>query len=138
MRSVVFLLMIAGCAAPDVALDKLPPAAGPTGEILIVRPSAFIGDEGAYVVNIDQRDVHSMEAKEHIRVRLDAGTHRIALRCWRLALAEWAETAITHEVVAGATTYLRVVPRHSCAELEPLTERDARSLAVGTVFKPLQ
>lgn len=138
MRRAVLLWMLAGCAAPDVALEKLPPAAGPSGEVLIVRPSAFIGDENAYVVNVDRRDVHRMETKEHIRLRLGAGAHRLALRCWQMALAEWTETSITQEVVAGATTYLRVVPRHSCAALEPLTERDARSLAVGTVFKPLQ
>jgi hypothetical protein len=136
MRGVVFLLMLAGCAMPDVALEKLPPAAGPSGEVPIVRPSAFIGDENAYVVNVDRRDVHQMETKEHIRLRLGAGAHRLALRCWQMALAEWTETSITHEVV-GATSYLRVVPRHSCAELLPLTETEARRLAVGTVFKPL-
>jgi len=138
MRAMLLVLLLAGCAAPELALEKLPPPRGPSGEVVIVRPSAFIGNEGAYVVNIDRRDVHAMEAKEHIRVRLDPGTHRIALRCWRPALAEWAETAITHEVVGGATTYLRVVPRHSCAQLEPLAESAARSLAVGTVFRPLQ
>ena len=138
MRAAVVSLLLAACAAPEVALEKVPPPRGPSGEVVIVRPSAFIGDEGAYLVNIDQRDVHMMEVKEALRVRLEPGSHRIALRCWQMALAEWTETAITHEVAAGATTYLRVVPRHSCANLEPLTERDARSLTVGTVFKPLQ
>ena len=136
LRLLFFLL--AACGAPEVALEKLPPPAGASGEVVILRPSAFIGDEGAYVVNVDQRNVHSMEAKERIQLRLGAGAHRIALRCWQMALAEWKETAITHDVVAGTTSYLRVVPRHSCAELEPLTEREARSLAVGTAFKPLQ
>jgi hypothetical protein len=136
MRAIALLLLLAGCGAPEVALEKLPPPAGPSGEVVIVRPSAFIGDELAYVVNVDQRNIHELETKQHIRVRLGAGAHRIALRCWQVALAEWKETAITHEVLAGATTYLRVTPRHACAELEPLPQAEGRRLAAGTVFKP--
>ena len=129
-------IAISGCGTEPVALEKLPPAdPASAGEVVLVRPSAFIGEEIVYVVNVDNKDVAQLRARRHRRFNLAAGEHRIALRCYG-ALSGWSETAITHRVVTGQTAYLAVAPKQACASIDAVPEREGRKLLSNTVPGP--
>lgn len=139
MRAILLipLLLLAACGAPEVKLERLPAVEGAAGEVWLIRPTHWIGEEAGYVVNVDQRDIHTLEMKQHIRVRLAPGEHRVALRCYQPLSNSWKETVINQQVQAGATTYLEVEPRGDCASLEPRPEAEGKRLAARTAFRPL-
>ena len=136
-------IAISGCGTEPVALEKLPPVdSAEAGEVVLVRPRAFIGERAdigeqgiVYVVNIDQKDIAELGPRQHQRFKLSAGEHRIAMRCF-VSFSGWNETAITHRVVAGETAYLAVTPKHSCANVEPVPESKGRQLLSSTVPRP--
>lgn len=128
-------IIVSGCAEP-VTLEKLPPAdPASAGEVVIVRPSAFIGEDTVYVVNVDKKDVAELGSRQHQRLMLPAGEHRIAIRCFG-ALSGWTETAITQGVVTGKTAYLAVAPKHGCASVDPVPENEAKKLLANTGPRP--
>ena len=136
LLSALAAIAISGCGAPPVALEKLPPADPATaGEVVIVRPSAFIGEDAVYVVNVDKKDIAQLGTRQHQRFKLPAGEHRIAIRCSDL-ISGWSETAITHGVVAGQTAYLAVAPKHGCASVDPVPESQGRQLLSNTAPRP--
>ena len=130
-------IAISGCGSEPVALEKLP-AADPAnaGEVVLVRPSAFIGEDIVYAVNVDKADIAELGARQHQRFKLSAGEHRIAIRCFG-ALSGWDETAITHRVVAGQTAYLAVAPKHGCASVAAVPESEGRKLLSNTAARPI-
>jgi hypothetical protein len=133
--SVLAAIAVSGCAEP-VALEKLPPAdPASAGEVVIVRTTAFIGDDVVYVINVDKKDVAELGAAQYQRFMLPAGEHRIAIRCPG-ALSGWSETAITHGVVTGRTAYLAVAPKHACASVDPVPESEAKKLLANTAPRP--
>lgn len=124
-------LVLSGCAEP-VALEKLPPAdPANAGELVVVRPSAFIGEDTVFIINVDKKDIAELNSRQYHRFQLPAGEHRIAIRCFG-ALSGWTETAITQGVVAGQTAYLAVAPRHGCASVGQVPESEARKLLANT------
>jgi hypothetical protein len=133
--SVLAAIAVSGCAEP-VALEKLPPAdPASAGEVVIVRTTAFIGDDVVYVINVDKKDVAELGAAQYQRFMLPAGEHRIAIRCPG-ALSGWSETAITHGVVTGRTAYLAVAPKHACASVDPVPESEAKKLLANAAPRP--
>ena len=133
--SVLAAIAVSGCAEP-VALEKLPPAdPASAGEVVIVRTTAFIGDDVVYVINVDKKDVAELGAGQYQRFMLPAAEHRIAIRCPG-ALSGWSETAITHGVVTGRTAYLAVAPKHGCASVDPVPEREAKKMLANTAPRP--
>jgi hypothetical protein len=133
--SVLAAIAVSGCAEP-VALEKLPPAdPASAGEVVIVRTTAFIGDDVVYVINVDKKDVAELGAAQYQRFMLPAGEHRIAIRCPG-ALSGWTETAITHGVVTGKIAYLAVAPKHACASVDPVPENEAKKLLANAAPRP--
>lgn len=133
--SALAAIAVSGCAEP-ITLEKLPPAdPASAGEVVIVRPSAFIGDDVVYVVNVDKKDVAELRDRQSQRLTLSAGEHRIAIRCFG-ALSGWSETAITQGVVTGKTAYLAVAPKHGCASVDPVPESEAKKLLANTGPRP--
>lgn len=129
--SVLAAIAASGCAE-QVVLEKLPPADPATaGEVVLIRTTAFIGDDIVYVINVDKKDVAELGARQSQRFMLPAGEHRIAIRCPG-ALSGWSETAITHGVVAGKTAYLAIAPKHACASVDPVPESEAKKLLANT------
>jgi hypothetical protein len=129
-------IAISGCGSEPVALEKLPPAdPGNAGEVVVIRPSAFIGEDIVYVVGVDKKDVARVGSRQHQRFNLPAGEHRIAIRCFG-AFSGWEETAITHRVTAGQSAYLAVAPKQTCASLGPVSESEGRKLLSNTVPRP--
>ena len=136
LLAVAAAIAVYGCGTEPVALEKLPPVdPASAGEVVLVRPSAFIGEEIVYVVNVDKKDVAELSARQHQRFSLPAGEHRIAIRCYG-ALSGWSETAITQGVAVGKTAYLAVAPKHGCASVDPVPESEARKLLANTSPKP--
>jgi hypothetical protein len=128
-------IAISGCAEP-VAFEKLPPADPATaGELVVVRPSAFVGEDIVFVINIDMKDVAELGTRQSQRFQLPAGEHRIAIRCFG-ALSGWNGTAITHAVVTGQTVYLAVAPKEACASIDPVPESEGRKLLLNTGPRP--
>jgi hypothetical protein len=136
---VAFAAIALAACAPALKLEKLPPPASPAnaGEVVVIRPSAFIGDDIAYYLNVNEQDVLELGAKEHTRLKLPAGEHRLAIRCFMPFAGGWKETAIPQRVLAGETVYLAVAPQYDCASLEALPEAEGRKLAARTVFRPI-
>jgi hypothetical protein len=129
--SVLAAIAVFGCAEP-VTLEKLPPPdPASAGEVVIVRPSAFIGDDLIYVVNVDKKDVAELRSRQYQRLMLPAGEHRIAIRCFN-TLSGWAETAMTQGVAVGKTAYLAVAPKHGCASVDQVPESEAKKLLANT------
>jgi hypothetical protein len=137
-RNLLFALAaiaLSGCAEP-VALEKLPPAdPASAGELVIVRPSAFVGEEIVFVINIDMKDVAELPSRQSQRFQLPAGEHRIAIRCFG-ALSGWNGTAITHAVVTGQTAYLAVAPKGDCASIGQVPESEGKKLLANTGPRP--
>src|SRR5712664_969894 len=133
----VAAIAISGCGSEPVALDQLPVAVPANAvEVVLVRPSAFIGEDIVYAVNVDKADIAELGARQHQRFKLSAGEHRIAIRCFG-ALSGWDETAITHRVVAGQTAYLAVAPKHGCASVAAVPESEGRKLLYSTAARPI-
>jgi hypothetical protein len=129
-------IAISGCGSEPVALEKLPAAdSADAGEVVVIRPSAFIGEDMVYIVSVDKKDIARLGSRQHQRFNLPAGDHRIAIRCFG-AFSGWEETAITHRVVAGQSAYLAVAPKQGCANLDPVTEGQGRKLLSNTVPRP--
>jgi len=132
--SALVAIAVSGCAEP-VALEKLPPAdPASAGEVVLVRPSGFIGDDMVYVVNVDKKDVAELASRQSQRLALAAGEHRIAIRCFN-SLSGWSETAVTQGVVAGKTAYLAVTPKHNCASVDAVAESEAKKLLANTGYR---
>ena len=136
LLSALGAIAIFGCGAEPVALEKLPPTdPANAGEVVVIRPSAFIGEDMVYLVNVDKADIAELRSRQHQRFTLPAGDHRIAIRCFG-ALSGWEETAITHRVEAGQTAYLAVAPKHGCASVGPVPEAEGRKLLSNTAPRP--
>jgi hypothetical protein len=128
-------IAVSGCAEP-VTLEKLPPAdPASAGEVVIVRPSAFIGEDAVYVVNVDRKDIAELGSRQSQRLLLPAGEHRIAIRCFS-ALSGWSETALTHAVAPRQTSYLAVAAKHGCASVDPVPESKGKDLLSNTTPRP--
>jgi hypothetical protein len=129
-------IAISGCGSEPVALEKLPPVdPGNAGEVVVIRPSAFIGEDIVYVVSVDSKDIAKIGSRQHQRFKLPAGDHRIAIRCYG-ALSGWEETVIAHRVVAGQSAYLAVAPKKGCANLDSVSESQGRKFLSNTVPRP--
>jgi hypothetical protein len=129
-------IVVSGCGTPQLALEQLPPTdPSNAGEVVLVRPRAFIGEDIVFVVNVDKKDVAQLGDRQHQRLKLPAGEHRIAIRCFGV-LSGWEESAITHPVVAGQAAYLAVAPKHSCASVAPVPESEGSKLLSNTVPRP--
>lgn len=129
--SVLAAIALASCAE-TITFEKLPPAdPASAGEVVLIRPSAFIGDDVVYVVNVDKKDVAELGSRQHQRLMLPAGEHRIAIRCPG-ALSGWSETATTQGVATGKTAYLAVAPKHACASVDAIAESEAKKLLANT------
>jgi hypothetical protein len=129
-------ILVSGCGAPPLTLEKLPDADPATaGDVVLVRPKAFIGEGLAYVINIDTKDIAELNDGEHLRFKLPAGDHRIAIRCYA-AFTGWAETTVDHRVVAGQSAYLAVAPKHNCATIAAVPEREGMKLLSNTSATP--
>ena len=139
MRLLLLLgILLAGCASQELSIGKLPAvdAAG-SGEVIVVRPSAFIADDYTFYVNVNQENIVGLRARLHTRFRLPAGEHRIAVRCTSSINSEINETATTQHIAAGQTLYLAVEPKGNCATIEAVSEREGRRLVANTTFIPL-
>ena len=139
MRFALFLIaFLAGCGAPELFIGKLPAvdAAG-SGEVVVVRPTAFIADDYPFYLNVNQENIWVIHPRMHTRFRLPAGEHRIAVRCTSAYSSEIRETAATQRVVAGQTLYLAVAAKGNCASIEAVSEPEGRKLVSNTTFRPL-
>jgi len=132
-------IAIWGCAADSVTpAGKLPPITNPAeaGEVVLIRPRAFIADETSFYINVNQDDIAPIRSGQHTRLTLPAGEHRVAIRCYS-SLSGWQETAISQRVVAGQAAYLAIAPRKDCVSVEPVSESEGRKLLARTVFKSI-
>jgi hypothetical protein len=78
-------IAISGCGSEPVALEKLPAAdSADAGEVVVIRPSAFIGEDVVYIVSVDKKDIARLGSRQHQRFNLPAGDHRIAIRVFGL------------------------------------------------------
>lgn len=138
LRLLLGLSLLAGCASQELSVGKLPAvdAAG-SGEVIVVRPSAFIADDYTFYVNVNQENIVGLRARLHTRFRLPAGEHRIAVRCTSSISSEISETATTQRIAAGQTLYLAIEPKGNCATIEAVSEREGRRLVANTTFIPL-
>ena len=140
MRSflLVAILLLAACAAPELKIGKLPavdPAS--SGEVVVVRPSAFIAEDFTFYVNVNEENIAGLRNRMHTRFRLPAGDHRIAVRCTSGYTSDVFENATIERVVAGQTIYLAIEPKGKCATIEAVSEREGRRLVANTTFIPL-
>jgi hypothetical protein len=129
-------IAISGCAAePVTPAEKLPPITDPAeaGEVVLIRPRAFIADETSFYINVNQDDIALIRSGQHTRLKLPAGEHRVAIRCYS-SLSGWQETALTQRVVAGQAAYLAIAPSRDCVNVEPVSESEGRKLLSRTVF----
>jgi hypothetical protein len=125
------------CAPDSVTpAGKLPPIAisAEAGEVVLIRPRAFIAEETSFYVNVNHDDIAPIRSAQHTRLKLPAGEQRVAIRCYS-SLSGWQETALTQRVVAGQAAYLVIAPRKDCVSLEPVSASEARKLLSRTVFK---
>ncbi len=130
-------IAISGCATePVTPAGKLPPITNPAeaGEVVLIRPRAFIADETSFYINVNQDDIAPIRSGQHTRLKLPAGEHRVAIRCYS-SLSGWRETAITQRVAAGQAAYLAIAPHKDCVSVEPVSESEGRKLLSRTVFK---
>jgi hypothetical protein len=138
MRYLAVVILLAGCAAQELSLGRLPAIdAASSGEVVVVRPRAFVGEDFPFYLNVNQENIAAIDAREHRRFRLSAGEHRIAIRCVSLLTGETTETATTQRVAAGQTLYLSVAPKGSCASVDAVSDQEGRKLVSSTTFKPL-
>jgi hypothetical protein len=132
------LSLLVGCAAQELSIGRLPPVGdAASGEIVVARPRAFIGEDFPFYLSVDQENIAALEAREHRRFRLAAGEYRIAIRCTHAFKEGWSETAITQRVAAGQTIYLSVTPKSDCASLHVVSESDGKKLLSSTTSRPL-
>jgi hypothetical protein len=129
-------IAIWGCAPDSVTpAGKLPPITNPAeaGEVVLIRPRAFIADDTSFYINVNQDDIAAIRSGQHTRLKLPTGEHRVAIRCYS-ALSGWQETAITQRVVAGQAAYLAIAPDKDCVSVEPVSESEGGKLLSRTVF----
>jgi len=129
------ILLLAACAAPELKIGKLPavdPAS--SGEVVVVRPSAFIAEDFTFYVNVNEENIAGLRNRMHTRFRLPAGDHRIAVRCTSGYTSEVFENATIERVAAGQTLYLAIEPKGKCATIEAVSEREGRRLVANTTF----
>src|SRR5258708_9389844 len=83
LLSALGAIAIFGCGAEPVALEKLPPTdPANAGEVLVIRPRAFIGEDMGYLVNAGNTDIAELRSRAHHRLTLAARDHRRAApRC---------------------------------------------------------
>jgi hypothetical protein len=130
--------LLAGCAAQELPIGKLPSVdAAASGEVVVVRPSAFIAEDFPFYVNVNQENIAALRSRMHTRFRLAEGEHRIAVRCVGAFSEDIKEIATTQQVVANQTLYLAVAPKGNCATIEAVSEREGRRLLSNTALQPL-
>jgi hypothetical protein len=122
--------LLAGCAPSAVTMGRLPPLANPAdaGEVVVARERGFIADEFSYYVNVNQENIVALASGEHARLKLPAGQHRIAIRCYAPLDGSWKEAAVTEHLIARGTVYLHAAPNYDCASLTPVTEGEGKKL----------
>jgi hypothetical protein len=128
---------LAGCAAPEPSIGKLPPiqAAG-SGEVVVIRPSAFIGDEYPLYLDVNETTVAALGPRQHARLRLPAGEHRIAIHCPNVLSGKLGERMTLQRIDAGQTIYFSITPSGDCAAIESLSEVEGRRRIAGTSLVP--
>jgi hypothetical protein len=139
LRLVLLLgFLAAGCASQELSIGKLPAVeTASSGEVVVVRPSAFIADDFTFYVNVNEENIAGLRARLHTRFRLPAGEHRIAVRCTSGYTSQIHENATIQRVAAGETLYLVIEPKGNCATIEAVPEREGRRLVSNTTFIPL-
>ncbi len=123
-------LLLAGCAHGLLApLPQVDP--GRAAEIVVIRPSGFVGCGVSLPVTVDGRDAYGLACGEHVILTVPEGERIIGVKHWTWIVTDENTTALT--VAAGGRYYLRLdVSGMGGPVLNRITEETGRALVEKT------
>jgi hypothetical protein len=127
--------VVGGCASTD-RLAPLPVVdPGIASKVVVIRVSSLFGAAVRNPIALNGADLFRIGSGEHAEFAIPPGEHRIAVRCFGGWSPTWKEDTRTFTAVSGVTTYFRISPSMSCAEIIVITAGDAtRLLADSTAL----
>lgn len=105
--------------------------AAQAAEVTVIRPRAFIGEDSPYYIMVDGKLASDIEAREHVRFRVPAGRHTLAVRCPKPLYGTYAETASEQQIGTQAATFV-IEPKYDCVTISAADARSAASLLPNT------
>ena len=126
----VVALLLSGCA--HGVLGPLPPVdPAQAAEIVVIRPSGFVGCGAPLPVTVDGRDAYGLACGEHVVLPVLAGERIIGVKHRTWFVTDENTTALS--VAARGRYYLRLdVPGLGGPVLNRITEETGRALVEKT------
>jgi hypothetical protein len=123
-------LLLSGCA--HGVLGPLPPVdPAQAAEIVVIRPSGFVGCGASLPVTVDGHDAYGLACGEHVILTVLAGERIIGVKHWTWFVTDENTTALS--VAARGRYYLRLdISGFGGPVLNRITEETGRALVEKT------
>ena len=99
--------------------------AATAAELIVIRPTAHVGQEWAYYVLIGGKVLADVMSGERVTLNVPADTRTVVIQCPQ-GLSGYVESKIDHDFKASPTTYLLITPKLDCVNIQPLDAKQGK------------
>ncbi|WP_345817737.1 hypothetical protein AAGS40_30550 (plasmid) [Paraburkholderia sp. PREW-6R] len=124
-----------GCASSG-RLGALPAITGgqPSSELVLVRPSNFIGAANSYYVALDGKDVFSIRSGDYTKFRVPSGEHTVMVKCFGGWTPTWKEDGKHFVAATDQASFFEISPSFTCAKITQINAGQASKLLAANRF----
>lgn len=131
----LFVVLLSSCATGG-RMGALPEVDEnmPSGEIIVIRKSSFVGAAISYYVTVDGEPIFSILSGKHTKFVLAPGSYRIGVQCFGGWTPTWKEDSIEINIGHEETKYVFISPNMRCAGIEELDAQLGKRRMESTKF----
>lgn len=109
-------------------------ACAAAGELTVIRPTAFVGQEWPYYVLVGDKAVADLNSGERVTLQVPSDLRSLAIHCPKGMGSAYAESRIDRDF--SAPTYLVLSARRDCVSIEAVDAKAASRLMNSTRSRP--
>ena len=124
-RCIAVSLLLAAWAASSVA-----------GEVTVIRPSAFVAQEWAYYILVNNEPAADVRSGERVTFQIPADTRSLVIQCPKGAGASYAESRIDYDFKANDRAFFVLSAKLDCVTIQAIDAKAAATLISRTRARP--
>jgi len=133
--AIVLTLGFSGCSTSG-RIGPLPSIAdeNSSSQLVLIRVSSIVGAANSYYVALDGKDIFSIRSGENTEFPIPAGKHYVSVKCFGGWTPTWKEAAKRFNALPNQTSYFKISPNLSCAEIVSIEPDEAKTEIQSTDF----
>ena len=140
-RIIIIVSLIAlnmGCASGPIG--HLPTIKAPhaAGKVTVMRNRNIVGSANSYYITLDGQDIFKIRIGQYTDFKLNAGEYYIGLKCFGGWSPTWKNESLKLKVLPNSEYFFIVSPSGTCAEIEELDEKLAKSIIPNSKYVSME